>query len=157
MTPLPSPAETAAAEFRRRRAAWQRVGAGQPSNKAEANLRLWLAIACAAGSQLDELEWFRPERVFPLKGDPSASSSPAVGQDKMPILLDWIAPRDQWQAALLRARDTLLARAWHPDATAEQRTRAAAVAALAHHLRCSLHRDQPEERPGASNPERKAA
>lgn len=145
MNPLPSPAATAKAEFQRRRQAWQQAGGRAPSEQADANLHLWLAIACAAGcadlphghpDRLDELEWFRADRIYP-PGDTSP----------IPVYPHHIAPREQWQAELARARETLLTRAWHPDATDEQRTRAAAVAELARALNTPLHRT--EERKAA--------
>lgn len=168
MTALPSPATTAKAEFERRREAWRRAPGGIETPQAQANLHLWLAIACAAGCAdrqawldnaaaggdpesnpyLPELEWFRADRIYPPRDSSlTASGSAAIGQQEMPVYPHHIAPREQWQAELARARDTLLARAWHPDATAEQRTRAAAVAELARTLNTPLHRT--EERKAA--------
>lgn len=142
--------KTAHFEFTHRRAQWSRApGGGIAQPAAQANLHLWLAVACAAGCadlphghphRVDELEWYRADCLLPEGG-------------VMPIVIDHIAPTADWHAELLRARDLLLARAWQPTATDKQRHRAAALAELARALRV----EHPLSLPQPANPEERIA
>jgi len=171
MAPLPTPAETAVAEFRRRRASWQKAcrasasssGAvgritpgAEPTAAAEHNLRLWLAICAAAGcgqgpDPLPELEWLRGTAIYPPGATPP------------PMLACEIAPRAEWQAELLRARDVALARAQAAAggsadqhaalrdlADKERGLRAWTLTILATHLGCPAHAEPLPERQGGS-------
>lgn len=156
MTPLTTPAETAASEFRRRRASWQQVvQRGGSRRDAEGNLRLWLAIAAAAGcgegrDGVPEFHRLRGVAIYP------------VGAEPPPLLACEIADRADWQAELLRARDVALAAALRAQAAeggsadntanpdnSDRAHRAWSLLTLATHLGCPAHAEPIAEREAA--------
>lgn len=107
-------------EFTRRRAAWLKAraegAADWPGDPANENLRLWLAIALAAGVGRDLPDdvcaAIEVEAIFPYR------------QKFLPTA-DSIADRAVWQAELARARDVAITRSEVAprDLRAEQRAR----------------------------------